>query len=191
MTSGVCPLPPQDDHKLSLDELGRKYQVDLSRVRCPPVPPRRPHVSPSRVSPRGATMSLHGATTLSPIVPVSPYATTLSPCDASTSLRGATTLSPCAPHVPMSPQCHIPNPICVPVCLHILTVPHPHLSPCPHVPTVPRPHPHISPRVPMCPHVPVVPPPHPCVSPRVPTCPPIPTCSHVPTCPHVSPHPHV
>ncbi|NXF86279.1 AT1A2 ATPase, partial [Eubucco bourcierii] len=24
-----------DDHKLSLDELGRKYQVDLSRVRCP------------------------------------------------------------------------------------------------------------------------------------------------------------
>ncbi|XP_016159467.1 PREDICTED: sodium/potassium-transporting ATPase subunit alpha-2-like [Ficedula albicollis] len=29
---------PQDDHKLSLDELGRKYQVDLSRVRCPCVP---------------------------------------------------------------------------------------------------------------------------------------------------------
>ncbi|XP_041266433.1 sodium/potassium-transporting ATPase subunit alpha-2-like [Onychostruthus taczanowskii] len=27
-----------DDHKLSLDELGRKYQVDLSRVRCPRVP---------------------------------------------------------------------------------------------------------------------------------------------------------
>lgn len=29
----VSPFPlPQDDHKLSLDELGRKYQVDLSKV---------------------------------------------------------------------------------------------------------------------------------------------------------------
>lgn len=27
----LFPLP-QDDHKLSLDELGRKYQVDLSKV---------------------------------------------------------------------------------------------------------------------------------------------------------------
>jgi hypothetical protein len=40
VTTSVLSLPPQsnstslpqDDHKLSLDELGRKYQVDLSKV---------------------------------------------------------------------------------------------------------------------------------------------------------------
>ncbi|XP_019328121.1 PREDICTED: sodium/potassium-transporting ATPase subunit alpha-2 [Aptenodytes forsteri] len=39
-----------DDHRLSLDELGRKYQVDLSRVRCPHVPlsmpPPASHIPP-------------------------------------------------------------------------------------------------------------------------------------------------
>ncbi|XP_030920208.1 sodium/potassium-transporting ATPase subunit alpha-2, partial [Geospiza fortis] len=111
-----------DDHKLSLDELGRKYQVDLSRVRCPRVPvPLCPRVPVSLVSPWVSLMSLcpSGVSLLSPCPPP------VSPCPwcppgVTVDVPGVTVSPPC-PGVPgvtvgvpmslVSPRCpHVPPP---------------------------------------------------------------------------------